>query len=516
MSTTSPRAETEPQDETGTRPVRLLKTMRWYDGFIVCLSASGFMLSTLGYSIGALGALGALALWAISATMGAVQTRIFTEPAAMFQDSTGGLAVYAREAWRRRLNVLSPISGFAYWIAYTSTLSVFGLLAADLMQAEWFPKSTWKLSLGFSVSLAQLIAVALIILVWTINVAGMRPTRVFGYVTGGIFVFLLAIFAFLPYLSGHFHASLLHWNLGQPGQQWGGLRLALVYLYLMGWSSYPSEQAATFAPEYHDTIKDTRRGLMSSAGFTFAVFLLVPLGLGGTQPDTVIGNNPVGFYVTSLHEMLGSAGSTLAVILILIACLLTMNASTMNASRALFATSEKGFTLKVFGRLNRHHVPANAMTLDMVVNIFVVIVINSVIGIVAASNMAYFVVIILALSGVAMLRADVPGQPRPIRLKSFWITVAVFLAVANAVLLCIGSVSFNLTGYGGLKEFFIGLGAIAMGFVLYVWRVYVQDRGKIRWRDTDDYVSPLAGLGPLVEPPDPVVEPPAPAAPVSG
>jgi hypothetical protein len=90
LSTTSPRTETPPQDETGPRPVRLLKTMHWYDGFIVCLSASGFMLSTLGYSIGALGALGAVALWAISATMGAVQTRIFTEPAAMFQDSTGG------------------------------------------------------------------------------------------------------------------------------------------------------------------------------------------------------------------------------------------------------------------------------------------------------------------------------------------------------------------------------------------------------------------------------------------
>jgi hypothetical protein len=48
-----------------------------------------------------------------------------------------------------------------------------------------------------------------------------------------------------------------------------------------------------------------------------------------------------------------------------------------------------------------------------------------------------------------------------------------------------------------------------MGFVLYVWRVYVQDGAKIRWRDTDDYVSPLAELGPMVEPP-------APAAPVGG
>jgi amino acid transporter len=119
--------------------------------------------------------------------------------------------------------------------------------------------------------------------------------------------------------------------------------------------------------------------------------------------------------------------------------------------------------------------------------------------------MAYFVVIILALAGVAMLRVDMPGHPRPIRLKSFWIVVALFLAAANAVLLVIGSISFNLTGYGGLKEFFIGLGAIAMGFVLYVWRVYVQDRGKIVWRDGGEYVAPPA-LGVLAEAPEPVAQ----------
>ena len=109
--------------------------------------------------------------------------------------------------------------------------------------------------------------------------------------------------------------------------------------------------------------------------------------------------------------MLGSFGSSLAVALILVACLLTMNASTMNASGALYATSRRGYTIKVFGRLNRHHVPANAMTLDMVVNVFVVIVLNSVIGIVAASNMAYFVVVIAALLGVISLRRVMAKQP---------------------------------------------------------------------------------------------------------
>ena len=127
----------------------LLRSMRWYDGFIVCLSASGFMLSTLGYSIGALGALGALILWAVSVAIGGLQSYVFSEPATMFPDHSGGLAAYAREAWRRRLNILSPISGFAYWIGFTATFSIFGLIAAQLIQAKWFPSQTWTLDVGF-------------------------------------------------------------------------------------------------------------------------------------------------------------------------------------------------------------------------------------------------------------------------------------------------------------------------------------------------------------------------------
>ena len=469
--------------------VGLRKTMRWYDGFIVCLSASGFMLSTLGYSIGALGALGALCLWAIAVAIGGLQTVIFTEPATMFGDSSGGLAAYAREAWRRRANVLSPISGFAYWIAYTSTLSAFALIAAQLIQAQWFPSQTWKLHLGFSVTFPQVVAVAIIILVWSINISGMRPTRLFGYATGIVFVVVLLTFALAPYLSGEFHPRLLTWQLGLPGQQWGGVRLALAYLYLMGWSAYPTEQAATFAPEYMDTIKDTRKGLLSSAGFALGIFILVPLGLGGVLPAGTIGSNPITFYVLALEKIMGSAGSSIAVVLIVFACLLTMNASTMNASRALYATSKRGYTLKVFGRLNRHRVPANAMTLDLLVNSAVVILLNSVIGIVAASNMAYFLVVILALGGVVLLRVDVPGQARPIRLARPWMALALFLVACDAVMLAVGSVSFQLTGYGGWNIFFVGLGAIVMGFVLYLWRVLVQDRQRIRWRDSRSYVA---------------------------
>ena len=309
---------------------------------------------------------------------------------------------------------------------------------------------------------------------------------------------MLALFAFLPYVTGHFHPNLLTWKIGESGQSWGGVRIAIVYLYLMGWSCYPTEQAATFAPEYKETVGDTHRALLTTAAIGLLVFTLVPLGLGGVIDSNTIAADPVSFFVIELADMLGSAGTSVAVSLILIACLLTMNASTMNASRALYATSHRAYTIRVFGRLNRHRVPANAMTFDMLVNVLVVILLNSVIGIVAASNMAYFVVVILALAGVIALRRVMPDRLRPIRLHRGSLILAGTFAVINTILLVIGSTSFQESGYGGWNDFFVGLGALILGIVLYLWRTIVEDRGKVVWRDTSPYVGDLeVGLADL-------------------
>ena len=46
---------------------QLLKTLRWYDGFVIALANPGFLLGSLGYSVGDLGGWGAALLWGISA-----------------------------------------------------------------------------------------------------------------------------------------------------------------------------------------------------------------------------------------------------------------------------------------------------------------------------------------------------------------------------------------------------------------------------------------------------------------
>ena len=124
---------------------RLLKTMRWYDGFVIGLANPGFLLVGLAFSILALGGKWAAILWIISAIIGALQAYVYCEPAAMFPDKPGGLSVYAREGWRKHFSLAGPIAVFGYWFAWSSVLAIYGGLIGLLLIAEFGgPESFWR------------------------------------------------------------------------------------------------------------------------------------------------------------------------------------------------------------------------------------------------------------------------------------------------------------------------------------------------------------------------------------
>jgi amino acid transporter len=210
------------------------------------------------------------------------------------------------------------------------------------------------------------------------------------------------------------------------------------------------------------------------------VYTLLPLGLGGVVSESTIAANPLTFYVTVLRQEVGPA-SGLIVVFMIASFVLAMNSATMDGARALFGLSRSGMIVKWFDKINRFGVPSRGMDVDMVVNILAVLFLPSTVAILAASNLGYFVCVVLALSGIVLLRKDRPDWPRPIRLGKGWIVLAGVLAVVNAVFLVVGSVSFGLTGYGGWKEFFIGIALLAVGCGFYAYRRVVQDKKPLRW-----------------------------------
>ena len=186
---------------------QLLKAMTWWDGFVVALANPAFLIAALGGSIGALGTTGAFLLWTISICLGALQNNIHAELACMFPNKSGGVALYAHEAWRKYLTLIGPLATFGYWIGWSVVLSVNGLVAGVLLQSEFFSSHDWShAGAGFTITLPVVFGCVLILIVWLFNVFGVRPAVWFGYVTGALLCIPAFVLMFLPYITGDWPA----------------------------------------------------------------------------------------------------------------------------------------------------------------------------------------------------------------------------------------------------------------------------------------------------------------------
>jgi amino acid transporter len=461
---------------------QLVRRLSWRGGAIIACSVPFGVLVAVGPSIASLGTWGAIALWGGSALIGLIQVMLFSEMATMFTDKPG-ISLYAHEAWRKYASFAGPVAAFGYWMGWSLVLSIFGSLLGSLIQAEWFPSATWTVFDGTAhIGLAQIFGAGAIILVWALNVFGIRPAVLNNLAIAVLLAFLFAIFVIGAPIAGVWHPSQLTWKLGAKGQAWGGLKLAIVWLYVMGWTGYASEIAATFTPEYRDPARDSRKALMVAGGATLGAFILIPLMTAGVVGEKAVAAAPYTYFIGVFHKIIGPAGGLVTLLLVLV-IFLGMNSATADGSRALYGISRDGLTLRQFGRLNRHHIPGWAMTFDMGINLILLFFVASPLGILFASNLGYFVCVVLALSGFILLRRDRPNWPRSFKLKRSWIVVAGVLAVFNTVLLVIGASNPSLAGYGGGTSVLIGLGLLSLSIVFWVYRRLVQDKAKLVLRE---------------------------------
>ena len=127
----------------------------------------------------------------------------------------------------------------------------------------------------------------------------------------------------------------------------------------MCWSSYGIEVVATFAPEYKDTQRDTRMALRTAALFSAVVYVLLPLGLGGTLGTQMIADDAtlISFYTIAFDELVGNFLGGVMIFCVVAGLVLSMNTATMDGSRALYGIAKDGMTIRQFGKLNRFRVP---------------------------------------------------------------------------------------------------------------------------------------------------------------
>ena len=200
-------------------------------------------------------------------------------------------------------------------------------------------------------------------------------------------------------------------------------------------------------------------------------------------------------------QIVGNALANVLVVCLIAGLLLSMNTATMDGSRALYGISHDGMTTKLLGRLNRHSVPGIAMTADVILNLFLISYFGYPLDILAAGNLGYILAHVFALTGFLLLRKDRPNWPRPIKLAAAWAPIAALLAAVNLLFIVGGGFIWaDKYGYGWDKTW-IGLGVLAVGLLLFIWRRVVEDREGVHLREETPTMPPdTASAAPAATP----------------
>ena len=453
---------------------QLLKSLRWWDGFVIAMCNPGFMIAFLGFTLDALGTWGAVVLWTISAGIGLLQAFIYCETAAMFPDKPGGISLYAYEGWKSRFSLAGPIGAFGYWIGWSVVLSIFGKTIGDLVIAKWFPSTTWSVYDGVvHITANDLIGIGCIVAVWLLNIYGIRPAVWISYITGVGLLVPLFLVSFGPYITGKWHSSNMTWNL----HGYAGFKLAMVYLFLMAWNTYGVEVSASFAPEYKNTKRDTALALRTGATFALLAAVLFPLGMSGLNgaPNPALAEGQ--FYPAAFARLVGSGGASFVTACLIGSLFLSMISSTADASRALYGIARDDMTVKQLYHLNKHHVPGRAMTVDMVV--------NTLLDPVHLEQPGHPLHEQHRLRRRPHLRsvrvpAAAAGPPQLATARSRWVRYGWssprFFLVVNIAFLVYGAANPTITGYGTYTDLYIGVGVLVGSVVLFLFRRIVQDQ----------------------------------------
>jgi len=448
------------------------KSIRWWDGVALTMSLPAALFISLGYSIAALGAWAAIALWAAISVIAALHNWLYSEMGAMFVDKSGGIALYANEAWRARAPALGPLATYAYWFAWATAPAIWGLTIAEILTAQAFELDKVAIDIGpLKLDLAHIIALAVAFVSWALSMVQLRFTMLIITAAGVLLMIPVAIFSTTYWTAPHVSFASFTWRLGGG---FHGARVALAWLFVMAWSAYAVEAAASFIPEYRDTVADTRKALRVAALVLVVVFGATPLGLTALLGEQGVALQPDRFLQAGIVALCGRGAVAITVVLIAGVLVLSVM-GTADAGRALYQSARDGLTVRQFGRLNDAGIPARAVTVQLVINVALVLLVGNALAVIVAGNVGYVLAHLLAVSGFLVLRHDRPDAARPISLGRSWVVVAIALTVFDALLLVAGLTGASITGYGGTKEVMIAIGVLALSQALYYLR---------RWQDT--------------------------------
>jgi APA family basic amino acid/polyamine antiporter len=407
-----------------------------------------------------------LGLWLVAGALTLLGALSYGELSAMMPKA-GGQYVFLREAF-------GPLAGFLYgW-------TLFGVIQSGLNAAVAIAFGKYLGGIGlpvgeaqivlavgrFTVSRAQLVAVAVIVLLTVINCRGVKEGAFVQNVFTVLKVGAILLLVLIGFGSGkgsfsHF-TPLLGAELGQEGIKLGflaavGVAISKVFFAYDAWNT------VTFAAEeVREPAKNLPRALVLGTVVTTlvycvacAVFLyILPMGRMADVPENRVAAEVAGI-------LMGPRGVTLVSIAILISSFGCVNGLILGGGRVLFAMARDGLFFPSCGTVNpQWHTPQRALVVQAVWSSILALS-GSYSDLLTYVTFASLSFNALTVIGLIVLRRRSPNAERPYRTWAYPV----------APLLYVGGVAFFLvqTLHGAPKDALAGVVIVLLGLPAYAF-----------------------------------------------
>ena len=446
----------------------LERRVSWKSAAIISMGGSILVAVSLGAMAGDLGS-ASIFVWTLTALIGVANCLMICEMAGMFPHKSGGGAVYAHEAFKKKSPFPGAIAAWGYWLGWIPVIPVNLVLIAGYLKGTVMPNAS-----------VPVVAIILALALYGANYFGLKP---------GVWMSVaMAIFAMGPLLviamSPLYRAHLFSWANVMPfiplkGSWSSGVSWMLIikWAFIAVWSSYAFESASTVVAELKNPHKDAPKAMLAASivgVFAYGVVPFVMLGIVGVD---VLSKDPQVAFLPAATAIFGKTGATVVVVMLVAALLLGAQTAIIGSSRTVYEMSKDGTMIKQFGHLNPFGVPDRGMLWDCFITLLLLVVFkDNVINMVGASTIGYLLVWMILPIAYIILRRDASHADRPFKLPAFFVPLAGLFAVFNTVLLFVGG--FQWGGFALTQPFVMGF-LIMFTFVPFYLIRRAQDKAKV-------------------------------------
>jgi len=429
-----------------------------------------------------------IAVWIITGFMTLTAALSYGELSAMFPKA-GGQYVYLKEAYNKLIAFLYGWSFFA--VIQTGTIAAVGVAFSKFASYLYKPVSEENIlfqSGSFKLSAAQLVSIALIVLLTYINTRGVKGGKVIQTtftMTKLISLFGLIGFGFLAFKGDIWTANWtnawdLH-NLNKDGSvtalTWGTALGAIAAAMVGSIFSSDAWNSVTFvAGEMKNPKRDVALSMMFGTIIVTIIYVLanvVYTGVLSLHEITIADKDRVA--VAASHVIFGNVGTYIIAVMIMISTFGCNNGLILSGARVYYTMAKDGVFFKKTGTLNEFGVPQFGLWIQCLVASLLCL--SGRYG--DLLDMISFVVVIfymLTIAGIFILRVKRPDAERPYKAIGYPILPAIYIimGIAFCILLCIYKWQYPV----------YGLVIVLIGIPLY----YISQR-NVKHEDKPEVLS---------------------------